>query len=247
MEVAEITDPKKKKAQLLALGGLELQDKYFERVGEEEEAEETGNNEKAQEKGDVYATAKQILNDYFAPKHHDVYERYLFCSMKPEEGETLESFGRRAAGWAKKCKFGQTVEEIRDIRVIDLIISFAPPELREKLLENTTLTLATALQKVKEHENIKDQSKKLQSAGSVLASTVNKLSVHFIAQLEKHQLSCYWVVQSELNYHQSRIWNSLRHQPTSVIMTSFQNQKERRERTRNVKQAPVHYNRVTLF
>lgn len=168
MEACEITDPKKKKIQLLSLGGFELQETYYDLAGEDEEPN-------ADDPQDPYEEVKQILSDYFAPKQHQVFERYLFCSLKPTEGETMNQFGQRALNHAVKCQFGTSEQEARENRVIDLIISFAPTELREKLLYKKDLTLDLALKMCKAFEAIRYQAQQLApNAENTSAGFVNK-------------------------------------------------------------------------
>lgn len=67
MEASNVNDEKAKKAQLLAMGGQELQDVYFELP--------TSN---VYDGVNPYSDAKQLLENYFAPQQHAVFERYLF-------------------------------------------------------------------------------------------------------------------------------------------------------------------------
>lgn len=138
---------------LLAKGGLELQDLFYSidgaDVGEDAEI-------------DPFKTAISKLDEHFSPKQHDSYERNEFCKMVPattSDGtrEPLTKFLMRCNEQAKKCDFGKTEAESRDLRVIDKIIYHAPAELREKLLHEETLTLSQVSRIVNSFESIKQQ------------------------------------------------------------------------------------------
>lgn len=177
MKVARITDPDEKKTQLLAMGGLELQEIYFGLTNSETDEIPTPRNY-VQPLEDQYEKAKQLLNEKFAPKHHEVFERYLFGKIKPLHEESLTAFGKRLQKEAAKCNFGTTAQEAREARVIDAIISFASEELREKLLEKKNLNLDKVLRAVANHESIKNQSQKLTpTLNTIPATTVYKTNI----------------------------------------------------------------------
>lgn len=140
---------------LLAKGGLELQDLFYSIDGADVE-------EDAEKEIDPFKTAIGKLDEHFTPKQHDSYERSEFCKMVPaitSDGtrEPLTKFLMRCNEQAKKCDFGKTEAESRELRVIDKIIYHAPVELREKLLHEETLTLAQVSRMVNSFESIKQQ------------------------------------------------------------------------------------------
>ncbi|XP_058827498.1 uncharacterized protein K02A2.6-like [Topomyia yanbarensis] len=132
MKASSITDGSMKKIQLLAMGGLELQNVFDGIPGADMESEESA---------DPFAAAKAKLDNHFSPKQHESFERYLFWMMSPETEEPIEKFVERVQQKAEKCTFGKSVLESRQIAVVDKIIQFAPGDLREKLLEKENLTL----------------------------------------------------------------------------------------------------------
>lgn len=106
------------------------------------------------------------LDEYFAPKHHESMERNVFWTLKPDPNENLEKFMLRAREQAYKCNFGATVQESRDICVIDKIILFSPPDLREKLLQRDSLKLDDVFKIVASHQSVKYQASQMTAGPS---------------------------------------------------------------------------------
>lgn len=158
LAAAKVTDATEKKNYLLALGGFELQDVFYDIPGADVVAEATI---------DPFEVAVDKLQSYFAPKHHDAFERYLFWSLAPETEEPIEKFLLRAQNQATKCKFGKTEIESQQISIIDKIVLWAPPELREKLLQKEDLTLDTVTKTVNAFQAVKYQSKKMLNKSEV--------------------------------------------------------------------------------
>lgn len=154
----------KLKNVLLAKGGLELQDLFYSLEGADvKEDKENGI--------DPYKTAIQKLDQHFTPKQHDSFERNEFCKLAPlkfadNEREPLVKFLMRCTDQAKKCEFGNTQAESRDLRIIDKIIYHAPVELREKLLQEETLTLEKVTRMVNSFESIKHQAQVITETGT---------------------------------------------------------------------------------
>lgn len=143
----KINDPKEKKSKLLALGGFDLQDIFYSLPGADIEGDD---------KSDPFEVAIKKLDEYFMPKQHATFERHIFWTLKPDEGECLSKFSLRAQQQANKCNFGKTEKEIREICVIDKMILLAQPELREKLLKKQ-MTLDEVNKIVNAHQSIKYQ------------------------------------------------------------------------------------------
>lgn len=149
---------------LLAKGGLELQDLFYSIDGADVQ-------EDATKKIDPFKTAIEKLDEHFSPKQHDSFERNEFCKMVPittSDGtrEPLTKFLMRCTEKAKKCAFGKTEAESRDLRVIDKIIYHAPAELREKLLHEETLTMSQVSRIVNSFESIKQQVQAIAGNGN---------------------------------------------------------------------------------
>lgn len=71
MAASNITDGPSRKMQLLAMGGLELQSAFYGIPGCDEQDDPLQ---------DPYMSMKDKLSQYFSPKHHDSFERFLFWS-----------------------------------------------------------------------------------------------------------------------------------------------------------------------
>lgn len=121
LQSLKITDPLEKKIQLLALGGFEIQDIYYERKPTEPtttaDLDDTSVNPTDT---DPYEDTKQILSDYFAPKQHAVFERHQFCLLTPRNGEAMTDYALRTMKKAEVCVFGASERESRENRVISI-------------------------------------------------------------------------------------------------------------------------------
>lgn len=104
MTASGITEPRDKKIQLLAMGGLELQCVFDSIPGADVEGDDVP---------DSYAVAKEKLSNHFAPKRHDSFERYLFWTMKPQDDEPIEKFVERVQLKSDRCFFGNSIMESR--------------------------------------------------------------------------------------------------------------------------------------
>lgn len=160
---------------LLAKGGLELQDLFYSIEG----ADVVEDIEKGV---DPYHLAK--LDGHFTPKQHDSFDRNEFCKLSPSitnEGkrETLGKFLMRCADQARRCNFGKTETESRELRIIDKVIYHAPAELREKLLQKEKLNLAQLTRIVNSFESIKLQSKAIENTRFGDSSTLTGLISDF--------------------------------------------------------------------
>lgn len=179
--VSEEENTTKLRNILLAKGGLELQDLFYSIDG--------ANVEEDKENGiDPYKTAIDKLDQHFSPKQHDSFERNEFCKLSPttvHDGtcETLSKFLIRCSEQAKRCDFGNTGAESRDLRIIDKVIYHAPTELREKLLHEEKLTLARLTRMVNCFESIKLQARTIAETGSEKESMTASENVERINKL----------------------------------------------------------------
>ncbi|XP_053601232.1 uncharacterized protein K02A2.6-like isoform X1 [Plodia interpunctella] len=119
---ANIEKPGKKRATLLHIGGLSLQEVYYNLPGAHVDDKTDV---------DVYAIAIDKLNSYFAPKQSRIYERYIFRLMKQEENENFERFLLKLREQAEKCQFKDKDEHLID-QITEKCRSM---ELRKKILE----------------------------------------------------------------------------------------------------------------
>lgn len=155
MAASGVTDGPSRKMQLLAMGGLELQSAFYGIPGCDDEDDDITK--------DPYISAKEKLTEYFSPKHHDSFERFLFWSMVPGDDEPIEKFALRVQQKAEKCSFGKTETESRHIAIVDKIIQYTSDDLRQKLLEKERLTLDEAIKVINAYESVRYQSAKMNS------------------------------------------------------------------------------------
>lgn len=171
MTASNILDGNSRKAQMLAMGGIELQNVFYGIPGTDDDAE-IGS--------DPYIEAKKKLEEHFSPKHHECFERFQFWIMNPEAEEPIEKFLLRVQQKAEKCTFGKSELECRQFAIVDKIIQNAPDDLRCKLLEKQTLTLDDCIKLVNAHQSIKFQAAQMKPKSSTTTSysaQVNRLTV----------------------------------------------------------------------
>lgn len=156
-------DDSSKFNMLLAQGGLELQEIFFEITGTGEDTSDSS-----------YDDAIDSLNSYFAPKRHQAHERYLFHKIVPNQGESLDKFFMRAQVEAKKCNFGSNEQESRNLAVIDKMLLSTPRELREKILLTEDLNVDKLQKLISSHQLAKSASE--QFAAKQRAEPVQKIS-----------------------------------------------------------------------
>lgn len=168
--IAEAMSKKKKKKLkniFLAVAGRQLQ-RIYESLPEDDE----NNPEDGENREDDFTKVIRKLDNYFAPKRHDTFERYSFWNQKPAAGETLDRFLLRAKILANKCQFGTTERESKEAAVIDKVVMLSPPELRWKILERPTINLDDLTKLVNSHLSVQHQIREL---GQHVSGTGNVL------------------------------------------------------------------------
>lgn len=151
LEAEEITAIPKKKSKLLHLGGPQLQEVAYNIPGALVEYDPKAKN-------DVFGILVQKLDEYFTPKRNSAYERHIFRSLSPAEGESFSKFMLKLRQQMSKCFLGSTKSEIEEISLKDKIIdSWASNELKKKLLERE-MTLDEVIDICKIHEEINKSS-----------------------------------------------------------------------------------------
>lgn len=148
---ASIDNSEQKKACLLHFGGQELQEIYFNIPDGNSSQEETA---------DVFKTAIEKLDNYFAPKQSKVYERHVFRLLKQEPNEKFDKFLVRLRQQGSKCNFSSLEDTIID----QIVEKCNSDELRRKILQKgDEMTLdkiiieANALEAVN-HTNLKSST-----------------------------------------------------------------------------------------
>lgn len=117
---SNITDGEKKRATLLHVGGLPLQEIYYNIP----DVDQSGNDT------DLYKIAIKKLDDYFSPKQSKTYERHLFRLLKQEPGEKFDKFLLRLRRQGAKCKFSNEQDNLID----QIVEKCSSKELRKKIL-----------------------------------------------------------------------------------------------------------------
>lgn len=168
MLATNILESHSRKAQMLAMGGMELQSVFYGIPG----ADIDGSDGR-----DPYIVAKEKLTAHFAPKQHSSFERFQFWTMTQDNDEPIEKFLLRVQQKADKCSFGQTELECRQTAIIDKIIQNAPDDLRRKLLEQEVLTLDTCTKIVNAHQSVSYQAAQMNSKPKPIAD-VHRLIAH---------------------------------------------------------------------
>lgn len=165
---AVVKDSATKRSLLLAHGGMELQDIYYNIPGTDVESPDDT---------DPLKLALKRLDEYFAPQRHDTHERFLFHKMTPEPQEPLEKFLMRTQVQARKCNFGKDATESQNIAVIDKVLQLAPKELREKLLQEAELTLENLIKKVNAFQAARNASEQMMPSHVSGGEKVNKVTI----------------------------------------------------------------------
>lgn len=106
LTATNVTTPEAKRALLLHMGGLPLQEIYYNIPG--------AHVETSTDNDDVFTVAINKLDEYFAPKQSRVYERHLFRLIKQETGEKFDKFLVRLRHQGSKCKFTAPDEHMID-------------------------------------------------------------------------------------------------------------------------------------
>jgi len=131
-----VTQPAQRKALLLHMAGVDVQDIY------ETLTEVQGDD-------DEYVNAVRALDDYFQPRTNIPYERHLFRQLHQRDNESVDQFVTRLRQQADFCSFeDQKDDNIRD----QLIDKCKSAILRKQLLEKREVTLLQALEMARAKE-----------------------------------------------------------------------------------------------
>ena len=131
-----VTQPAQRKALLLHMAGVDVQDIY------ETLTEVQGDD-------DEYVNAVRALDDYFQPRTNIPYERHLFRQLHQRDNESVDQFVTRLRQQADFCSFeDQKDDNIRD----QLIDKCKSAILRKQLLEKREVSLLQALEMARAKE-----------------------------------------------------------------------------------------------
>ena len=148
-----ITNDKQKRALLLHVAGMEVQEIYFTLTGEDGSV--------------VFADTLKVLDDYFIPKANIPFERHLFRQIAQDSSETVDQFVcrlRQRALTGCSCDFGANDDDyIRD-QLIDRCYS---SHMRRKFLEKEgTVKVDDLLKIARTQEAVNRQMKVMVNANT---------------------------------------------------------------------------------
>nr|XP_012228184.1 PREDICTED: uncharacterized protein LOC105675538 [Linepithema humile] len=111
---------------------------------------------------------------HFLPKENLSYERYVFFTMRQKSGQSLEQFVVELTEQAQKCKLGELQNSLIKCMITCGVQS---NPMREKLLQDDSLTLEEAIHQCKVMEKAKIQSKEMEALGKS-TGTVNAIKLY---------------------------------------------------------------------
>ena len=131
------------------------------------------------------------FDDYFMPRCNVIHERAMFNQRYQLAGESVESFVRHLHDMAAKCAYGAMRDElIRD----RLVVGISDKALSQELQLSADLTLAAAILKARQTEQVKSQL-----ALQHPASTVLEVRERPIANAPQQPASSAFEVRQRLN------------------------------------------------
>ena len=127
----------------------------------------------------TFTTTIEALDKLYLQTKNELYARHQLNCRKQEHGETLDKFYEALLDLSKNCKF-QSVnanlnrnEHIRD----SLISGLRSPNIRQRLLENKTLTLEEAYSKAKTLEDAEKLNESYATGTGLVAGVTNEKTV----------------------------------------------------------------------
>lgn len=164
LTATNVTKPEAKRATLLHMGGLALQEIYYNIPGAHVESTDG--------KDDIYVVAINKLDKYFAPKQSRIYERHLFRLIKQENGEKFDKFLVRLRHQCAKCKFTAPEENMMD----QITEKCESVELRKKILTfGDDVTLDKIIFEANALETVHRQLSNFDSLGSHKDLSINRI------------------------------------------------------------------------
>lgn len=160
MECNATATAEKKKALLLHLAGLEVQEVYFD---------DPKHNDAPPDGSDVYKQTVELLDKHFAPIVCIPHERALFRKMTQKDGEGVTRFTRRLRHQANLCDYGNAL----DMRLTEQIFDGCSSQaLRKAILKKRLVDLANIIEEGRVQETI--ESNQMEAVGEE-STNVNKV------------------------------------------------------------------------
>lgn len=160
----KIEEPREKCNWLLHYAGEKVQDVFFSLPELKEKAKRTGPLASGYVKAgkDEYQVAVDRLNEFFAPKQNESYERLMFQQLKQEKDESIAMFEMRLRAQAERCEYGEQCDSIiRD----QMTLNCSSTALRQRILERSTDSFDKIMKMARSFEAATMQSKAFDKGG----------------------------------------------------------------------------------
>lgn len=177
----EIEEPIRKKRLLLLFAGEQVQEIY-----DSLDTDDIAGGPMADSFVDYFQRTLQLLDDYFAAKTNVTYERHMFRQLKQEAEKKLVKFAMRLRVQAKKCGFGdQLNDNIRD----QLIEKCRSNDFRRDMLKKRDPSMDEILQYAAAFEAVEEQVKvfKQPDAENQLVNRVIEVKACYRCGSKRHQ------------------------------------------------------------
>ena len=107
----------------------------------------------------TYENAITILETTYDKPKNEVFARHLLSSCKQEQGQSLDQFLQKLKNLAKDCNFKACTAEVKNEAIRDAFIGgLISPQIRQRLLENSSLDLDTAFENARTLDMAEKQS-----------------------------------------------------------------------------------------
>lgn len=171
LTVENLEKPVEKRNKLLHLGGVQLQEVAYSLPGAVIDNDDAN----------AFNALVEKLTTFFSPKQNSTSERHKFRKTKPNDTENFNKFLLRIRHQAKRCDFGKSEQEAKDINLKDIIIdNWANSDLKKKILEKER-TLDEVIELCQVFEQINSQSSVMNTNfPRILSETDNSLPVNKI-------------------------------------------------------------------
>ena len=122
-----------------------------------------------------YDVVANSFTDHFVDKHNVIYERATFNRRVQGATEIVEQFFTALYSLAENCKYGELRDELICNR---LVVGLRDTRLSERLQLDADLTLQRAIEKARQHEQVKNQQGMLHNHQSHAVDAVQRKSTN---------------------------------------------------------------------
>lgn len=108
----------------------------------------------------TYEDAVQTLKSLYAPSKSEIFARHLLSTCRQENDQSLDQYIQKLRALASDCNYEAVTSDLRRDEAIrdSFITGLSSNQIRQRLLEHRTLTLAEAVEKAKAFEMAYKQS-----------------------------------------------------------------------------------------